>query len=43
VTEEEIDVVFGLFVHMGIIQKPTLRLYFTTKRAVSKLGFGDIT
>jgi uncharacterized membrane protein len=43
VTEEEIDVVLGLFMLMGIIQKPTLRLYFTTKRVISKLGFGDVT
>jgi hypothetical protein len=27
---------------MGIIQKPTLRSYFTTKRAISTLGFRDI-
>jgi hypothetical protein len=31
VTEGEIYVVLGLFMHMGIIQKPTLRSYFTTK------------
>jgi hypothetical protein len=27
---------------MGIIQKPTLRSYFTTKRVISTPGFGDI-
>jgi hypothetical protein len=27
---------------MGIIKKPTLRLYFTTKRVISILEFGDI-
>jgi hypothetical protein len=27
---------------MGIIQKPTLRSYFTTKRVIFTLGFGDI-
>jgi hypothetical protein len=26
----------------GIIQKPTSRSYFTTTRAISALGFGDI-
>jgi hypothetical protein len=26
----------------GIIQKPTIRSYFTTKRVISTLGFGDI-
>jgi hypothetical protein len=35
VTEEEIYVVVGLFMLMGIIQKPTLRSYFTTKRVIS--------
>jgi hypothetical protein len=32
-----------LFMLMGIIQKPTLRLYFTTKRVTSTPGFGDVT
>jgi hypothetical protein len=27
---------------MGIVQKPTLRSYFTTKRIISTPGFGDI-
>jgi hypothetical protein len=45
VTEGEIYVVLGLFMLMGIIQKPTLRLYsyFTTKTVISTPGFGDIT
>jgi hypothetical protein len=41
-TEGEIYVVLGLFMLMGIIQKPTLRSYFATKRVISKPGFGDI-
>jgi hypothetical protein len=41
-TEGEIYVVLGLFLLMGIIQKPTLRSYFTTKRVISTPGFGDI-
>jgi hypothetical protein len=43
VTEEEIYVLLGLFTPMGIIQKPTLRSYFTTKRVISTQRFGDIT
>jgi hypothetical protein len=43
VTEGEIYVVLGLIMLMGIIQKPTLRSYFTTKRVISTPGFGDIT
>jgi hypothetical protein len=43
VTEGEICVVLGLFMLMGIIQKPTLRSYFTTKRVISTPGFGGIT
>jgi hypothetical protein len=42
VTEGEIYVVLGLFMLMGIMQKPTLRSYFTTKRVISAAGFGDI-
>jgi hypothetical protein len=42
VTEGEIYVVLGLFMLIGIIQKPTLRSYFTTKRVISTTGFGDI-
>jgi hypothetical protein len=42
VTEGKIYVVLGLFILMGIIQKPTLRSYFTTKRVISTPGFGDI-
>jgi hypothetical protein len=41
VTEGEIFVL-GSFMLMGIIQKPTLRSYFTTKRIISTPGFGDI-
>jgi hypothetical protein len=42
VIEGEMYVVLGLFMLMGIIQKPTFRLYFTTKRVISTPGFGDI-
>jgi hypothetical protein len=42
VTEGEIYIVLGLFMLMGIIQKPTLRTYFTTKRLISTSGFRDI-
>jgi hypothetical protein len=42
VTEEEIYIVLGLFMFMDIIQKPTLRSYFTTKRVIFTQGFRDI-
>jgi hypothetical protein len=42
VTEGEIYVVLGIFMLMGIIQKPPLRSYFTTERVISTPGFGDI-
>jgi hypothetical protein len=42
VTEGVIYVVLGLFMLVGIIQKPTLKSYFTTKRVISTPGFGDI-
>ena len=32
-------VMFGLFMLMGIIQKPTLKLHFTTKKLISTSGF----
>jgi hypothetical protein len=35
VTEEEIYIVLGLFMLMGIIQKPTLRSCFITRRVIS--------
>jgi hypothetical protein len=37
-----ICVVLGLFMLMGVIQKPTLRSYFTRKWGFSTAGFGDI-
>jgi hypothetical protein len=40
--EWEIYDVLGLFMLMGIIQKPTLRSYFTTKMVISTPGFGDV-
>jgi hypothetical protein len=42
VTVGEIYIVVGLFMLMGIIQKPTLKSYFTTKRVISTPGFRDI-
>jgi hypothetical protein len=42
VTEGEIYVVLGLFTLMGIVQKPILHSYFTTKRVISTSGFRDI-
>jgi hypothetical protein len=39
VTEGEICIVLGLFMHMGIIQTPSLRSYFTTKRVICTPGF----
>ncbi|PNF32813.1 hypothetical protein B7P43_G04498 [Cryptotermes secundus] len=41
-TKGEIYVVLGLFMLMGIVQKPTLQSYFTTKRVISTPGFRDI-
>jgi hypothetical protein len=32
----------GPLMLIGIVKKPTLRSYFTTKRVISTLGFGDI-
>jgi hypothetical protein len=42
VTEDEVYVMLGLYLLMGIIQKPTLRSYFSRKRILSTPGFGDI-
>jgi hypothetical protein len=39
----KIYTVLGLFMLMSIIQKPTLRSYFTTKILISTPGFRDIT
>jgi hypothetical protein len=39
---EEIYILLGLLVLMCIIQKPCLQSYFSTKRMVAALGFGDI-
>jgi hypothetical protein len=32
----------GFVMLIGIIKKPTLHSYFTTKRVISMPGFGDI-
>jgi hypothetical protein len=42
VAENEIYVVLGLYLLMGIIQKPTLQTYFSRKRILSTQGFGDL-
>jgi hypothetical protein len=42
VTENEIHVVLDLCLIMWIIQKPTLRTYFSRKRILSTPGFGDV-
>jgi hypothetical protein len=42
VTENEIYTVLGMFLLMGIVQKPTLRSYFSIKRVISTPGFADI-
>jgi hypothetical protein len=41
-TAEEIYILLGLFMLMGIIQKPSLRSYSSTKRMIATPGFGDI-
>ena len=41
VTESEIYTVLGLFLLMGIVQKPTAKSYFS-KRVVSTPGFADV-
>lgn len=42
VTTEEIYVVFGLYMLMGIIQKPTIRSYFSKKDIISTPTFNKI-
>ncbi|KAG8239348.1 hypothetical protein J437_LFUL017961 [Ladona fulva] len=42
VTVEEIYTVLGIFMLMGIIQKPTISSYFPTKRILSTPGFADV-
>jgi hypothetical protein len=42
VTEGELYIVLGLFMLMAIVQKTTLRSYFTTKRVISTPGFRDV-
>ena len=41
VTESEIYTVLGLFLLMGIVQKPTAKAYFS-KRIISTSGFADV-
>lgn len=42
VTESEIYTVIGLFMLMGIIQKPTIRFYFSKGRVISTPGVADV-
>ena len=42
VTENEVYTVLGLFLLMGIVQKPTARSYFSKKRIVSTPGFSEV-
>jgi len=42
VTESEIYTVLGLFLLMGIVQKPTARSYFWKTRVISTPGFADV-
>jgi len=42
VTESEIYTVLGLFLLMGIVQKPTARSYFLKRRVISTTGFADV-
>jgi hypothetical protein len=42
VTENEIHVLLGLFLLMGMVQKPTMRSYFSKKRVLSTPGFADV-
>jgi hypothetical protein len=38
----EIYIVLGLYLLMGIVQKPTVRSYFSTRRVISTPGFSDV-
>jgi len=42
VTASEIYTVLGPFLFMGIVQKPTIRSYFSKSRVISTTGFADI-
>jgi hypothetical protein len=42
VTEHDIYVLLGLYLLMGIIQKPTLQKYFSRKRILPTPGFCDV-
>jgi len=42
VTESEIYTFLGLFLLMGIMQKPTARSYFSERRVISTPGFADV-
>ena len=43
VTESEIYTLLGLFLLMGIVQKPTTRSYFLKRRVISTPGFADMS
>jgi len=42
VTESEIYIVLNLFLLMGIVQKPTVRSYFSKSRVISTPEFADV-
>jgi len=42
VTGSEIYTVLGLFLLMGIVQKPTARSYFLKRRVIATPGFVDV-
>ena len=42
VTESEIYTVLGMFLLMGIVQKPTARSYFSKRRVISTPGIADV-
>jgi len=42
VKESEIYTVLGLFLLMGIVQKPTVKSYFSKSRVISTPGFADV-
>jgi hypothetical protein len=41
-TAEEVYILLGLFMLVGIIHKPSLRSYLGTKRMLATPGFGGI-
>ena len=42
VTSSEIYIVLGQFILMSIVQKPTIRSYFSKRKVISTPGFSDV-